>query len=449
MTLSYDHQARIVFILVLACTTSAVHATSTTDATNKMAPIRLDLPLIEAPLNFGTHDYTFPTMRQSLEGSNDFYFATHRALGGDWRNHRWRIWLVMGEDLLMEWLPLGSAWMHEEWHRAVMSNRGIGSYNDVYNFPIGSSLIAVSHVTDEDLIRLKRDFPADQVRLSAAGMESQTVQNIAVEKRHFYDNVDTFDEVLLLSNTVGNIFYMWTCATSQANSSTDSQNNSDGSNVSKRDFTGLDCTGWVYDLFRPDEPYAARGVHPSGVGINRYIRYSDLTGKERDFLRRNAIFSSFNLVDPFLLGFDRFHTTFFGEDVTWNARFSHYLTSFGYTIDANLFWQMRGRKMFAQLHNGVNDSAYFPGLTLQWLDEPMWGTLLTVGATLWSQPRGQRVTESNSSMLIDGMARVKYPLTDRVFPYVEVEAKTPGWIAGNVFLDRDVTTWLGFEVTAF
>ena len=31
-----------------------------------------------------------------------------------------------------------------------------------------------------------------------------------------------------------------------------------------RDFTGPDCTAWVYDLRRPDEPYADRGTHPSG-----------------------------------------------------------------------------------------------------------------------------------------------------------------------------------------
>src|SRR5262249_30206884 len=96
---------------------------------NDIPPVLLDFHAVETPLNFGAHDYTLPTMQQSLDASTDFYAVTHRALGGDWRHHRWRIWLVTGEDVLMNWFPLGSSWMHEEWHRAVMSNRGISSFN--------------------------------------------------------------------------------------------------------------------------------------------------------------------------------------------------------------------------------------------------------------------------------------------------------------------------------
>ncbi len=29
----------------------------------------------------------------------------------------------------------------------------------------------------------------------------------------------------------------------------------EGADVKRRDFVGLDFTAWVYDLFRPDEPY--------------------------------------------------------------------------------------------------------------------------------------------------------------------------------------------------
>ena len=52
-------------------------------------------------------------------------------------------------------LPFTDAWVHEEWHRAVLGRRGIDSFDDVYRFRV-TDAIAVSHVRDEDLIRLKR-----------------------------------------------------------------------------------------------------------------------------------------------------------------------------------------------------------------------------------------------------------------------------------------------------
>ncbi len=51
-------------------------------------------------------------------------------------------------------LPPFYPWHHEEWHRAVMSQYDIGSYNDIYNIPYGESVVAVSHVEDDDLVRL-------------------------------------------------------------------------------------------------------------------------------------------------------------------------------------------------------------------------------------------------------------------------------------------------------
>ena len=54
-------------------------------------------------------------------------------------------------------IPLYDVWMHEEWHRAVMTQRNISSHNGVYNFDFGSSSIPVDRVTDDDLIRLKKN----------------------------------------------------------------------------------------------------------------------------------------------------------------------------------------------------------------------------------------------------------------------------------------------------
>ena len=53
-----------------------------------------------------------------------------------------------------------------------MTARHIYSYDEVWDFGKGLD-IAVTNVKDEDLIYLKKNFPVDQVRLSAAGVEGE------------------------------------------------------------------------------------------------------------------------------------------------------------------------------------------------------------------------------------------------------------------------------------
>jgi len=251
-------------------------------------------------------------------------------------------------------------------------------------------------------------------------------------------------------NAANVTFYLNSCASKEADTSTDSQNKDDGANIGKRDFTGLDCTAWVYDLFRPDEPYQTRGVHPSGVGINRYIRYSDLNDNERSFLRKNMMLSLLNFADPFLIGYDRFNANVFGKDLQWNARLSHFITSFGYTVDANLFLRWDDKKFLIKLHNGFNTETYFPGLSVAWIDQRLpWDNLfLNHELTVWNQPRGQNVHSLAGDTMVAASEKLAYKMGNYT-PYVGVEAKTPGWLAGNVYLERNLTLWTGLQVAAF
>jgi hypothetical protein len=415
------------------------------------ANVYLDLPVFDIPYNTTSYYPNLYSMRQSLALSTDFYQGFHRLLGGPPETQKRRIWLIAGLDLISFYTPLGNAWMHEEWHRAVMSHRGIGSFNDVNTFPIGKTLIAVSHVDDQDLIALKRDHPADQVRLSSAGMESQVAQNMAIEKTHFYDGTKTFDQIVLWMNAVNVTSYLASCSSKDADKSTDDQNKDDGADLSRRDFTGLDCTAWVYDLFRPDEPYAARGTHPSGIGINRYIKYSALSEKEKSFLQLQTGLSILNIVDPFLIGFESFKAEAFGEPLVWNAKLSHSITSFGATVDVNLFLKARGEKFLFIYHHGLTDTRTFPGVTAEWIDKALpWDKFsLSTALTLWQQPQDQRVEETRGEILVDGMAKVAYQHTPEIASYVGFEAKTPGWLAGNVYLEKNVSLWAGLRVGGF
>src|SRR6266480_212450 len=135
----------------------------------------LDVPIIDLPYN-AAHGSRGPSMQQSLGLTAAFYDLSHLGIDKMFGDHR-----ILSKTTIAFFdvatmtlpFPLTDIWLHEEWHRAVMGNRGIDSFNDVYRFKIGGDAIAVSHVRDEDLIRLKRDHPSEIVRLDEAGIEGE------------------------------------------------------------------------------------------------------------------------------------------------------------------------------------------------------------------------------------------------------------------------------------
>lgn len=413
----------------------------------------IDLPLVDSPFNFTHNSPNAFSMRQSVELSTSTYEVAHRLIMGDPdKRAKWFQWVgLIGFDVFMEFVPPGAGWMHEEWHRSVMTRHGIGSFNDMNTIPIGRALIAVSHVDDADLVALKRDHPADQVRLSAAGMESQVFQNQLIGENHFFHGARSKDFGILWANAFSVTGYLTTCAGPGADTSTDEQNADDGTDVSKRDFTGLDCTAWVYDLFRPDEPYTKRGIHPSGLGINRYIHFSDLNEKEQKFLKWQATLSFFNFLDPQMYRVRDFHAEIDGEDLRWTVSFRHYLTSFGGTVDTNLFLAFREEQYLVTWHSGMTDTRYLPGVTLKWVETALpWSSFfLTSSATLWQQPRDQRVEESSDDTVVDASVELSYRQDRNWSYYAGIEAKTAGWIAGNVYTDANTSAWLGLRASMF
>ncbi len=407
----------------------------------------LDVPLIDAPFNTEHQPPVNPSMTQSLNYTKDVYRMAHWQMG-QWVNPLQhglpgfgsRLAFFAMDYALLE-LPLGQSWMHEEWHRAVMSHRGIDSHNGVYTH-FGSSLIPVDRVTDEDLVRLKREHPEDLIRLDEAGMESEHELALQVNQDLFFERTKTFEDPLLWYLHISPIGYVNSCATSNSNKSTDKQNEDDGADVSARDFTGLDCNGWAYDIDRPNEDYAARGVHPSGVGINRYRKIDDLTDSERSFLNRQRVLSYINLLDPMLIHHQRFSAPF----GYWNVSGRHHLTSFGYAIDANLFLDTLNTQALVIAHTYANGQRMFPGLEVRLFDMvlPGFPFLLSTKTMLWQQPQDFLfdTTEAKGGAL--GSIRLTWQGPWAMTPYGEAGCKSQGWVAGEVYQEQNCKVLLGF-----
>lgn len=352
-------------------------------------------------------------MEQAASWSAAVYDAAHRALP-----RRWEIAVFDAVTDVLLPLPLSDTWVHEEFHRAVLQNRGVPSFDDVYRFRFASESIAVSHVSDANLVRMKREYPADFVRAHEAGVEGERALIVRLEQRRFFDNSPAWNVPLYWIVKVNSIAYIVSGATNDANRVTDRWERDEGTSVSKRDFTGHDFTAWVYDLFRPDEPYAARGQHPSGVGLRRYVRESDLTSEERGYLRRQGRLAVINLLDPNLAGY---------SGATFNAAAAHVLTPFGYTIDVDAFVRPN---IFIVAHAYRNHERMFPGVEASLHDR--------LRVALWRQPAHQLFRDRAGRL--GGLVSVR---AHRRQFFAEVEAKTEGWVEGNVHLDRSVTLRIG------
>lgn len=408
----------------------------------------IELPLYDYPFNTENRG-SFPSMQQSLAITKDFYQLAHAGIEnglGSRRNLSTRL-AIVALDILA--LPLGDTWLHEEWHRAVLSRRNTSSYNDVYNLDLLAEAISVSHIKDEDLIRLKRESPADMVRLAEAGIEGEYELVTALQKDNFFYGINTFNLPLYILTYAGAIDYVNFSGTGEAGVETDIFNLQEGSDVSKRDALGLDFTAWVYDLFRPTEPYEARGVHPSGVGIDRAIKPSDLTSEELSYLKRQGRLAYLNLLDPHLIGISRFRVTSeqSPQPTDFNISIRHYLTSFGYTIDTNVFFKKDNLNLFMIVHNYANGERHFPGLDVEILRYPLtrFKTPLTlnVRSAIWLQPEDQMFKTKAGKFGGLASLRAGWNGFKNVEPYMEVTAKTEGWVAGNAYLDSNTSVQTG------
>jgi hypothetical protein len=425
--------------------------------------LNLDFPLVDWPYqryaaetrNSFIKSYANPSMRQSVAVSNSFYSAAHYGIEKlvKMKDPVVRIilanTLIAGFDYFSSFIPFGLGWLHEEYHRAVMTKRGINSFNDINTFPIGSSSVAVSRIKDEELVRLYNEHRTDFIRLQTAGIEAQYYQTQILQKNNFYYNQRLQHIPLYWLHTINSADYVTNSGDPEAfDKLVDDFIEKEGADISKRDFTGPDFTAWVNALFHPERRYQDRGVHPSGVGINRYIKPSQLSTEERDYLKKQGGLQWLNLLSPHLFGFPKIKIksnkkgNYYG-----NFAVRHLLTTFGNDISLDIFYQTPKTNYFFAVHNYNNKNASFLGLEGAIIDKPLLEDklLLSGRAMVWTQPDNQSFTEKKGSL--GGLVNLRGALNLGMWsPYVEIEGKTKGWVMGNVFIEDNVSVIAGLNL---
>ena len=336
------------------------------------SPLLISVPLSDLPYGL-RGGFESPSMRQSLlwhAGASQLGVQTVVWL---WDGMRPGIAQSIGTwaslaafNVLSIYMPLGGAWLHEEWHRSVLTRLGKASYNGVYHWDIGGSMVAVDHVSDADLADAKTRHPADFTRMMSAGLEAETESSRHMRRNNFFlGRQSGYDAIEWWSSGLNGTLYLYACATDEFDGDL-KRTNLREPGQSQRDFTGLDFRAWVHDMRQPEEAYAdgPRGrPHPLGNGFDRYLLHSDLTPGEISYLKLQTGLSLLNFVSPQFFGRDWLpgKNPWTGEGFLWNFGLMHHLAPFGYAVGGD-YLVRRGKWSLAFTAQGfVNGETVLPG----------------------------------------------------------------------------------------
>ncbi len=386
---------------------------------------------------YGLGGYLSPSMSQSLKTAESTYNLAHyfySRVNWDKLTKYWYVNLFAqisayyAMELSLMYLPFGDAWLHEEFHRSILTSNNITSHDQVYDFPIFSQYISVNNVTDSALIAMKASSPSDFVRLAEAGIEGEYLLVEQLQKRSFFLNQTYSYWLSEVSITLNDIFYVFMCHTDMAITETDKFNEQE-TTVEQRDFTGLDFTAWVYDLFNPYAPYQERGIHPSGIGIDRYVKPNDLYPEAYNYLTLQGYLQFLNLLSPFLIGINRFKTK---SGVEYNFAVRHYLTSFGFDINFQLFRKSLTNSVYS-LHLFSSQKLLLPALEYelyrQKIDE---NTYVKFNFIIGLQPENLIFYDTKPAPL--GYVNLRIDKYYKNFGiYGELAFKSQGWVPGEIY----------------
>ena len=432
--------------------------------------LKLDLILFDLPyqldaaktvgegnINFGSflRGYANPSMQQSLALTGSLYSAAHFGLDNTFKKDGrykkksskfFHLSSLLFTDIVLIYSPLGDGWLHEEYHRAAMTRFQVNSFNEMNTFPIGAEVVSVSRIRDEDLIRFKLESPHDFIRMHVAGIEGQYLLIDKLQKENFFYNSNLSHHYLYVLSTSNSIAYLnGSTKPSFADPLTDRLTKQQ-TDISSRDFTGIDFTAWVYDLFNPDEPYESRGIHPSGIGIDRYIKTTDLSSDAKDYLKKQSILSWLNCVSPMVLGFNSIS---WNHNYRFNFALRHFLTSFGSDITFNVFLKGNQKNLIFRFHHASNYKKSFPSVEAELYEFPaiLANNRFLIGLRMITgvQPKYQSFTTNKSAFL--GLAECKFDWLTKglISPFAQLSFKTKGWVAGNEFLDSNTSFRLGLS----
>jgi len=133
--------------------------------------------------------------------------------------------------------------------------------------------------------------------------------------------------------------------------------------------------------------------------------------------------------------------------MSFNFAFRNILTSFGTDTNLDLFFKDPTLNLLFTFHVYRNYTSTFLGLEGTLWDYVLFKTpaRLTLRGMVWQQPKDQSFTTTEGAF--GGLLTLRFNYRIGLFsPYLELEAKTPGWVMGNVFLNENLSGRVGTHI---
>jgi hypothetical protein len=431
-----------------------------------VSALKLDFPLFDLPYQIDAMNaagygffssYSILSMEQSIALTTDVYSAMHFGLvkmrdalpwASLYKNIAFYTGTAAGIFTFAYLVPFGYPWLYKEYQRALFARREINS--DWW--PAGFGVI------DNELAFYKEESPAEFVRLYSAKSEAYLLfSDNMLRRRFFYDlhDLSVVTAFLPIIYAFGDMSAVLTDGFFDMSLDADIKDlyNNEG-NQKSRKLAYYPAINWVYDLFRPDEPFGARGSHPSGDGVARHIMMAQLTEDEKDYLIKQGYLGLLNFVSPLLFGYNSFFSV---EKIGLDGNFAirHYLTSFGTDTPVQILLKKNPLNLIFTWHNYQNYQNYFPAVEVELIDFPLSQILpasffekvyASPRVLIGMQPEDQIFKTAEPEFMGLFGLRLDFAVTKNIFPYIEVTAKTGGWVAGNEYLENNVSVIMGISM---
>jgi hypothetical protein len=410
--------------------------------------------------------WKFQSPEQATQITNDLVASAHWGISkiklfrsNDNLNFLSQALLTGAYDLFSTKLPYHANWLHDEGHRAVMASAFTYSYNPFgfkrHNDPSGDRFYPVNHVLDTNLSAMKSNNNSNFVRLSSIGGEMSIYASMKMQQNAFfnaprdgaYTGARPLHSFYYLKSFLSVFNYLSTCSNkSKATEISLKQMEREGDHQELRDFTGLDYTAWAYDLINPKITYSERGNNPYGNGYDRYIYGDKLTSEAYAWIKKQSRFSLLNFFSPSLVFMDKI---WINDDLQFNFSGRYYPTSFGNQVGIEFYIKTSNYKLFIAPHLNQNKNSSFMGIEAMIYEKPIkiarMRFLATGRVILDTQPKNQRFDEINTEFVGFAGGQIAFKIGKIFYPFVSVEGKTRGWVAGNAFLNQQASFKVGLS----
>jgi hypothetical protein len=330
---------------------------------------------------------------------------------------------------------IGQAITHEEGHRSVLSELGIGSINE----PIfDKHLVAkVTGVTDLTLMNLRDNDLPNYIRLHTAGLESDYAY---LKKSDAFFNFNEEKHKVLypdyIMRKLNTQFYYLTNLFSMKAGIKEKDDPE-----LERDIVGHDLYGMIRHLHRPSTEFY------------RYTERSDLTTEEKAYACRMGYMSFLNFINPNIWKSKGYNLS---KEVKANFSVNYSLAPFGDFVEQNAYLTIKNKyKINPYFRQYFNKSYTFlaGGINLHNYAFNNDKFLLNSSLDLWKQPEklGFRNKESEFGFGFKSEFAIRFSSwndnTKSAYFNVGASYKSSGFIPESPSLREDFRIYLGLVLS--